>query len=96
MYYSNPASSLGGLFWLIVIISIVIGLIAAAFMANAAADKGYGPEAHIMAICFWLGIFGYLYTICLPDKKLQNQNDRILRALEKQQQSVYSDELPDL
>ena len=35
--------------------------------------KGYGKEIHSFAMCFWLGIVGYLYVIALPDLKREAQ-----------------------
>ncbi len=61
-----------GFYWIMLIVILCINLYGAYLMSKAAADKGYGPEAHIMALCFWLGIFGYLYALSLPDKNLQN------------------------
>lgn len=78
------------------IVCIIICVIGASLMASAAAEKGYGPEYHIMAKCFWLGILGYLYTICLPDKTLQKQNEMIKKDLIQKEQKTVSDELPDL
>ena len=37
--------------------------------------KGYDQSIHSFAMCFWLGIVGYLYVIALPDLTLQ----RLLR-----------------
>ena len=38
--------------------------------------KGYGPEMHCFAMCFWLGILGCLYVIALPDRSMREvQND---------------------
>ena len=31
--------------------------------------KGYGAEIHAFALCFWLGIIGYIYVCALPNKK---------------------------
>ncbi|MBE6654826.1 MAG: hypothetical protein E7608_05150 [Ruminococcaceae bacterium] len=46
-------------------------LIASKF--NAVAElKGHGKEVHAFAMCFWLGIIGYLYVISLPDLHLRN------------------------
>jgi hypothetical protein len=47
-------------------------------MRNAAIEKGYGDDIHAWAVCFWLGIFGYLYIIALPDKIQQSQNQQII------------------
>ena len=57
-------------------IVLCINAIGAALMKNAAILKGYGEDLHAWAICFFLGIFGYLYIIALPDKVLQEQKDR--------------------
>ena len=32
-------------------------------------QKGYDSSFHCYAMCFWLGIIGYLYVIALPDLK---------------------------
>lgn len=88
------------------IIAIIINLIGASMMASAAREKGYDSDAHVMAACFWLGIFGYLYAICLPDKILREQN-KLLGTLARQNDSMRksmtaqrirksSDDLPDL
>lgn len=47
-------------------------------MSEVAAMKGYGDEVHAWAWCFWLGIFGYIYVLSLPDKVTQEQNQRII------------------
>ncbi len=55
-------------------------------MADVARAKGYDPAAHhIVALCVWLSIFGYLYVIALPDLVLRAQNEQSLLA---QQQMV--------
>ena len=51
-------------------------------MKKAGIAKGYGEDVHIWAICFWLGIMGYLYVIALPDKIQQSQNQKIIELLE--------------
>jgi len=54
-----------GIFVLIMFITM------ASKMCEVAEDKGYNSkENHIFAICFWFGLFGYLYVIALPDLKL--------------------------
>ena len=45
------------------------------FFEGIAFDKGYDSDAHAFAMCFWLGIFGYIYVACLPDLKLQQLQD---------------------
>ena len=49
-------------------------------------DKGYDVSIHSFAMCFWLGIIGYLYVIALPIKiagKSQAQDGDILATLER-------------
>lgn len=38
--------------------------------------KGYTRDIHSFALCFWLGIIGYLYVIALPDLNLQKALSR--------------------
>ena len=66
--------------WIIlaVIVATCVNAVGAFFMRNAAIEKGYGDDIHAWAACFWLGIFGYLYVIALPDKILQSQNQQII------------------
>lgn len=63
----------------------LINAIGATLMKNAAVMKGYGDDLHAWAICFWLGIFGYLYIIALPD-----------RIGISMQNALSMDELPEL
>ena len=35
-------------------------------------QKGYDVSIHSFAMCFWLGLVGYLYVIALPNKKSEN------------------------
>lgn len=68
---------------IVVLIYIAINAYCAYLMKNATVMKGYGDDMHIWAICFWLGIFGYLYALCLPDKVQQAQNQQIIELLKK-------------
>lgn len=58
--------------FLLVLIPIIIYLMINAVIASKFEDvaylKGYGPEMHCFAMCFWLGILGCLYVIALPDR----------------------------
>ena len=69
-----------GTWWIIlaVVIAVCVNAVGAFFMRNAAIEKGYGDDIHAWSVCFWLGIFGYLYVIALPDKILQSQNQQII------------------
>lgn len=66
---------------LIIAVYLIIGFIIGKMMENAAADKGYGTEAHAFAMCFWLGIIGCIYVAALPDKIQQKQNQKIIELL---------------
>lgn len=68
-----------------VMVYILVNAIGASLMRNVAIEKGYGDTYHVWAICFWLGIFGYLYVIAMPDKIQQSQNQQILEALKERQ-----------
>ena len=61
------------LYVFLAIIALVINIFMASKMCEIAELKGYDArEKHIFAMCFWLGFFGYLYTIALPDIKMQS------------------------
>ncbi len=66
-----------------IFIYFIIAALGASFMRNAAIQKGYGDDIHAWAICFWLGIFGYIYIMALPDKISQSQNQQIIELLKK-------------
>lgn len=68
---------------LIIAIYLIIGYIIGKKMENAATEKGYGTEAHVFAMCFWLGIIGCIYVAALPDKIQQNQNQQIIELLKE-------------
>lgn len=79
-----------------ILITVLIALIAgngflAEQMSNVAAMKGYGKEIHAWAWCFWLGIFGYIYVLSLPDKVTQSQNQQIIKLLKIQKEDKEND-----
>ncbi len=96
--------------WIISIVGIVYffaTIICAGLMASTAKIKGYDEEEmHLWAWCFWLGIFGYMYVLSLPDKILQSQNQQIIEQNQKiiellknnsvNKSVVDNDELPEL
>ena len=67
--------------FLSITVFIIIDAIGAYLMRNAAVLKGYSDDYHIFAYCFWLGLFGYLYVISLPDLVSQSQNQQIIDIL---------------
>lgn len=50
-------------------------------MKQAAYAKGYDDNAHAFAMVFWLGVFGCLYVIALPDLRIREQNEKIIELL---------------
>lgn len=63
------------------LVLVIVNAIGAILMNKAAVLKGYGEDYHIWAACFWLGIFGYLYAIALPDKIAQSQNQQLIELM---------------
>ena len=57
---------------LVVFVFFISYLVARKF-EEIAFQKGYDTTIHSFAMCFWLGIVGYLYVIALPD--LTNNNN---------------------
>ena len=52
----------------ILLIYFAINALIASKFNDVAHMKGYGPEMHCFAMCFWLGILGCLYVSALPDR----------------------------
>lgn len=48
-------------------IALIINCVFAKKFEEIAFQKGYDESIHSFAMCFWLGIVGYLYVIALPD-----------------------------
>lgn len=71
-----------------VIIILVINAVGAMLMKISTTMKGYGDNLHAWAICFWLGIPGYLYIISLPDLIVQQQNMQIIDLLNKSEGKI--------
>ncbi len=75
-----------------IVLSIMILLIYrgifAVFMNKAALAKGYGDEAHVIALCLFFGVMGCLYIIALPDKKLKAQNDEMIQLLQSRMEKT--------
>lgn len=68
--------------FVILCLILVVQFIYAHFMKMAAIRKGYGADAHVWALCFWLGIVGGIYVIALPDLIQQSQNQRMIELLQ--------------
>ena len=48
-------------------IALIINCVVAKKFEEIAFQKGYDESIHSFAMCFWLGIVGYLYVIALPN-----------------------------
>ncbi len=76
--------------WGIVIGVLIIGALVtlwcviAARMSFVAKQKGYAKGAHAFALSFLFGIVGWIYAAALPDKAAQDQNDKLLDFLKRQ------------
>ena len=55
------------LYVIMVVIFLVIQYIIAKKFEEIAFQKGYDESVHSCAMCFWLGLVGYLYVIALPN-----------------------------
>ena len=79
----SPLYVIGG------IVILFINLLGSDLMAKAAKEKGYDSRAHVFIACFFLGIAGYLYAICLPDKVQRDMVDKIKEQLEEESENRY-------
>ncbi len=69
------------------IVYLVIAGIGATKMKEVAEKKGY-DDSPAWSMCFWLGIFGYMYVIALPDRVAYEQNRQILKELKEIKDSL--------
>lgn len=69
---------------LMIFLSFVVAICISAFLAsemsNIAEQKGY-EQRRYFHICFWLGLFGFLIVIALPDKVLLEKLEASNRPL---------------
>ncbi len=75
-------SQLAYLLPIIIILAVIIAanVVISKKMEEIAKMKGH-RNSHAFAVCFWLGILGYVYVLCLPDlneRRLQELNRTIL------------------
>lgn len=57
------------------LISLYINFILARKFEDIATQKGYDSSVHSFAMCFWLGIIGYIYVAALPNLKAAYPNN---------------------
>ncbi len=89
---------------IILIVYLAIDIWFAVMINEAAIEKGYDSN---FVLCLLFGIFAYIYVAALPDLRLRQTNQEILRKLERletgndQPRNSYKsndikNELPDL
>ena len=61
-------------------IGLVINFIFASLMNDVAESKGH-KNSHAFALVFFLGVFGMLYVIALPDLVARQQREDLLAVL---------------
>lgn len=74
------------LYIVIIAAMLYVGYIVAKQFEKIANQKGYGEEKHTLAMCFWLGIVGYLYVIALPDMNFEKRLQESISKPETEQQ----------
>lgn len=81
--------------FLVLVVYLIIDGIVASYMKQVAYLKGYDDNAHTFAICFWLGLPGWLYVVALPDLVARKNQETIVKLLANNPTQV-SEELPEL
>ena len=70
---------------IVLAVFLLINYLIAKKFEEIAFIKGYSEQDHTFAMCFWLGIVGYIYVLALPDlvtiKKSAAQGRRIEELL---------------
>ena len=66
-----------------IVLGIVINCIFASKFKKISVAKGYTEKNHTFALCFFLGIIGYIYVSALPDLTLREQNRQLVLLLSK-------------
>lgn len=71
----------------VLFIFVIINYNMACNMQEIVEKKGY-KDLRVVAICFWLGIIGYLYVIALPNLEEQ----RLLKKIAGEAENVIENE----
>lgn len=72
---------MGGLIFLYVTVAVIlltIQYIVAKKFEEIAFQKGYDESIHSCAMCFWLGIVGYIYVVALPNLNNSLNGDSVI------------------
>lgn len=63
------------------IIGLIINIVAAKQFESVAEMKGHRAEdVHAFAMCFWLGLIGWIYVAALPDRTLPYRLSEAIKA----------------
>ncbi len=71
---------MGELTMIMAVVYIIIDAVLAAKMSEAAQMKGHDS---VTALCFLLGPASYFYVAALPDLKLREQNEEIIKTIKE-------------
>ena len=74
-----------GVYILCLVIMIFIDAVIAKKFEKIAFAKGYDESIHSFAMCFWLGVVGYLYVIALPDLTLRHTDSAVTNTQKESQ-----------
>lgn len=69
------------LYLVIIGVAIYINYLVAKKFESIAFTKGYTTEVHAFAMCFWLGMIGYIYVLALPNLIMMGQNKDMIDSL---------------
>ena len=69
------------LYLVIIAVAIYINYLIAKKFESIAFTKGYTTEVHAFAMCFWLGMIGYIYVLALPNLIMMGQNKDMIDSL---------------
>lgn len=79
----------------LLVVYLIINVIIASYMKQVAYLKGYDDNAHAFALCFWLGLAGWIYVAALPDL-IARKNQEAIADLLANNSAQVSEELPEL
>ena len=74
-------------FIILLVAFIVVKVLIAKKFAKTAKMKGH-KKVHAFAMCFWLGLPGYIYVTCLPDLKTEQLKTLASKILELGEESI--------
>ena len=85
------------------VVGLIINIIVAKQFESVAEMKGHSAEnVHAFAMCFWLGLIGWIYVAALPDRTLPFRLSEAINANKRETASSQpkpefdNEELPTL